>query len=85
MPDDRPHPGQGCACGEKSDVEASIGRILGNLGFPGKQDLPDQFHFQVPAFEFVGTVYAGKPPADSAKDLVPRTALLAQTASWCSC
>jgi len=29
-------------------------------GFPGKQDLPDQFQFRVRAFEFVGTVYAGK-------------------------
>jgi hypothetical protein len=60
MQDDRSLPGQGCACGEKSGVEASGGRILGNLGFPGKQDFPDQFQFRVPAFEFVGIVYAGK-------------------------
>jgi hypothetical protein len=60
MQDDRPLPGQGCACDEKSDVEASGGRIRGSLGFPGKQDFPDQFQFRVPAFEFVGIVYAGK-------------------------
>jgi hypothetical protein len=84
MQDDRPLPGQGCACGEKSDVEASIGRILGNLGFPGKQDFPDQFQFRVPAFEFVGIFYAGK-LQQAREDLVPRTTLLAPTASLCSC
>ena len=42
MQDDRPLPGQGSACGEKSGVaEANGGRILGNLGFPGKQDFPE--------------------------------------------
>jgi hypothetical protein len=29
-------------------------------GFPSKQNLPDQFQFRVPAFEFAGIVYAGK-------------------------
>jgi hypothetical protein len=42
MQDNRSLPEQGCACGEKSGVaEANGGRILGNLGFPGKQDFPE--------------------------------------------
>ncbi|HJQ89754.1 MAG TPA: hypothetical protein VJ820_20090, partial [Propionibacteriaceae bacterium] len=39
----------------------------------------DQFQFRVPAFEFVGIVYAGN-FSRPATDLVPRTTLLAQTA-----
>jgi hypothetical protein len=45
---------------QKSGVEANSRRIPGNLGFTGKQNLPDQFQFRVPAFEFVGIVYAGE-------------------------
>ena len=56
---------------------AAVGR--GNLGFPSKQDFPDQFQFRVRAFEFVGIVYAGN-LSRPATDLVPRTTLLAQTA-----
>ena len=48
-------------------------------GFPSKQDFSDQFQFRVPAFEFVGIVYAGN-FSRPATDLVPRTTLLAQTA-----
>ena len=83
--DDRPLPGQGCPCGEKSGVvEANGGRILGNLGFPDKQDFPDQFQFRVPAFEVPGVVDAGN-FSRPAKDLVPRMTLPAQTAKMCSC
>jgi hypothetical protein len=82
MQDARPFRGQGCACRQKSGAEANSRRIPGNLGFPSKQNLPDQFQFRVPAFEFAGIVYAGSRPAT---DLVPRTTLLAQTASLCSC
>ena len=60
MQDARPFWGQGCACDEKSGVGANSRRIPGNLGFPGKQDFPDQFQFRVPAFDFVRIVYAGK-------------------------
>ena len=79
MQDDRSLSGQDCACRQKSGVEANSRRIPGNLGFPSKQNLPDQFRFRVPAFEFVGIVYAGN-FSRPATDLVPRTTLLAQTA-----
>jgi hypothetical protein len=85
MQDARPFRGQGCACRQKSGVEANSRRIPGNLGFPtAKQNLPDQYQFRVPAFEFAGIVYAGN-FSTPATDLVPRTTLLAQTASLCSC
>ena len=79
MQDDRSLSGQDCACRQKSGVEANSRRIPGNLGFPSKQNLPDQFQFRVPAFEFVGIVYAGN-FSSPATDLVPRKTLLAQTA-----
>ena len=66
--DDRPLPEQGCVCDEKSDVEASGGRIRGNLGFPNKQDLLINFSVGFQTFEFLRMVNAEN-SSRPAKDL----------------
>ena len=68
MQDDRPLPGQGCACREKSGVEASGGRIFGNLGSRVSRISLINFGVGFQPFEFLRIVNAGN-SSRPAKDL----------------
>ena len=53
MEDDGSLPGPGCAVRRQPVIQAQDRRDLGDLGFAGEQDFPDQFQLGVPAFGFV--------------------------------